>query len=109
MVPFVPKLATTPTTNISKTPIFKRLTQQERKERTTKGLCFNCDDKFIHGHKCKARLFRLSVDESCLWEVEKLNEGYEVEYDTTKIQIGQGNTKISLNAFTTGFLLFCEG
>lgn len=48
----------------NKSPVFKRLSPAERKERASKGLCFNCDDKFSPGHKCKGRFFRLSADES---------------------------------------------
>lgn len=35
----------------STTPIFKRLSFAERKEMTAKCLCFNCEEKFIPGHK----------------------------------------------------------
>lgn len=32
---------------------FKRLTPEEMMERRWMGLCFNCDEPFTHGHKCK--------------------------------------------------------
>lgn len=69
--PFVPKQTkldvpasnTMVTSSIAKTVtnkllVFKRLSLAERKERASKGLCFNYDDKFSPGHKCKGRIFR---------------------------------------------------
>jgi hypothetical protein len=41
------------------TPI-KRLTPQELQIRREKGLCYNCDDKFAPGHRCK-RLFNILI------------------------------------------------
>lgn len=39
-------------------PIVRRtLTVEERKERTTKRLYFNCDEQFSPGHRCKGKLF----------------------------------------------------
>lgn len=46
----------------STTPI-RRLTPAEQAERRAKGLCFNCDEKFSHGHKCKSRQFLLLLSE----------------------------------------------
>ncbi|KAH1038953.1 hypothetical protein J1N35_040696 [Gossypium stocksii] len=37
-------------------PFIKRLTQTEMAERRAKGLCYNCDESYSMGHKCK-RLF----------------------------------------------------
>ena len=30
----------------------KKLTWEEMEEHRKKGLCYNCDEKFIHGHRC---------------------------------------------------------
>lgn len=106
LISFSPKADLTDSTTkeaVSSTLVFKRFTPAERKERTTKGLCFNCDDKFIPGHKCKGRIFRLSADQSCFWEIEKENE-VEAEIEESEeeenIQIIQGDqTEISLCAF----------
>lgn len=38
-----------PSSNLSKPT---RLTPQEMDERRSKGLCFNCDNKYSKGHKC---------------------------------------------------------
>ena len=35
------------------TPTMKRLTWEEMQKRRAQGLCFNCDDKFTAGHKCR--------------------------------------------------------
>ena len=37
----------------SSTPAIRRLSPMEMKERRDKGLCFNCDEKFAPGHRCK--------------------------------------------------------
>lgn len=47
----------------------KMLTAEEHKERTAKGLCFNCDESYFPGHKCKGRLFRMDADQQCLVEL----------------------------------------
>jgi hypothetical protein len=39
---------------------FKRLTPAEMEDRRVKGLCYNCDEKFQRGHRCK-NLFSLVV------------------------------------------------
>ncbi|KAK5792816.1 hypothetical protein PVK06_033938 [Gossypium arboreum] len=44
----------------SSTPFIKRLTQIEMAERRAKGLCYNCDESYSMGHKCK-RLFWIEV------------------------------------------------
>lgn len=56
--------------NTNNPPIFKRLSPTERRERTAKGLCSNCDEKFVPWHKCKGRLFRFSAEDNTLWELE---------------------------------------
>jgi hypothetical protein len=40
---------------------FKRLTPAEMDECRTKGQCFNCDEQFVPGHRCK-RLFMCYID-----------------------------------------------
>ncbi|KAL1156025.1 hypothetical protein V6Z11_A08G064400 [Gossypium hirsutum] len=41
-------------------PFIKRLTRIEMAERRTKGLCYNCDESYSMGHKCK-KLFWIKV------------------------------------------------
>ena len=55
----------------------QRLSQMQMKERRDKGLCYNCDDKWGPGHKCKsARLFLMESEESDYYELIKA-EVYE--------------------------------
>lgn len=83
-------------------PVFKRLSPEERKERTAKGLCFNCDDRFIPGHKCKGKMFMLSAEESYLLEMEEQEEIINMEEELEEIPIIRSNeapTGISMHAF----------
>jgi hypothetical protein len=51
------------------------------KERCEKGLCYNCDECWHPGHKCKSpRLFLLSG-----LELQLDDTGEEVFYDSTKV------------------------
>ena len=44
----------------------RKLTNAQMEERRKQGLCYNCDEKWYLGHKCKgAKLFLLEV-----WDVE---------------------------------------
>lgn len=51
-----------PPQNSTTTPTIKRLTPAEMQIRRDKGLCFNCDKKFVPGHRCK-RLFLIDLVE----------------------------------------------
>jgi hypothetical protein len=47
-----------------KTPQRTRLTPQQLEERKSKGLCFNCDNKYNKGHKCgENKLFYIECEE----------------------------------------------
>jgi len=68
-----------PSSNLSRgrSPMVKRLNPAELKERRDRGLCFNCDEKFSPGHRCK-KLF--------------LIEGvYEEEVDTGREEVAENN------------------
>lgn len=55
---------------VSKGPIIKnRLTPAEMKARRDKNLFYNCDDKWVRGHKCRGKLFRLSTEGDVFTEV----------------------------------------
>jgi hypothetical protein len=48
----------------SKTPQPTRLTTQQLEERKEKGLCFNCDNKYSKGHKCREKkIFYIDCEE----------------------------------------------
>lgn len=40
----------------------KRLTPPEMQQRRAQGLCFNCDERFHPGHRCKTKQFLLLLD-----------------------------------------------
>jgi len=42
-----------PPTRFKTAPPMKRLSWDEMQKRQTQGLCFNCEEKFTPGHKCK--------------------------------------------------------
>ena len=56
--------ATTPTTTTTQAPPrpFKTLSPSEMAERRRQGLCYNCDEQYVKGHKCP-RLFYLEVSD----------------------------------------------
>ncbi|KAF7154542.1 hypothetical protein RHSIM_Rhsim01G0254600 [Rhododendron simsii] len=41
----------------------KHLTQKEMEARREKGLCFNCDEKFVKGHRCQRTQLHLIIGE----------------------------------------------
>jgi hypothetical protein len=43
--------------SLSTGKIIKKLTPIELNERQNKGLCFNCDEKFASGYRCKKRFY----------------------------------------------------
>ncbi|MCI04940.1 hypothetical protein A2U01_0025989, partial [Trifolium medium] len=59
---FRPTLSVNPFKNPPKPPPIKRLTPAELQARREKGLCYNCDEKYIQGHRCK-RSFHLLIVE----------------------------------------------
>ena len=76
---------------------FKRLTPDEMAEHRKQGLCYNCDEPYVRGHKC-ARLFFLEVTDYIVEEPEDTDSGStqpaeDAPYDTDK-------PLISLSAIT---------
>jgi hypothetical protein len=41
----------------------QKLTKAEMDERQLKGLCYNCDDKYFLGHKCKEQNMFMAISE----------------------------------------------
>jgi hypothetical protein len=41
----------------------QKLTRAEMVERQLKGLCYNCDDKYFPGHKCKEQNIFMAISE----------------------------------------------
>ncbi|GKE26468.1 hypothetical protein Tco_1441852 [Tanacetum coccineum] len=75
-----PPLLPTPTestTLTNTTPLdIKWISPEERQKRLNKGLCFNCDSKWMRGHKCPGK-FMLHMAE------EDDNQGREIPVDPT--------------------------
>jgi hypothetical protein len=44
-------------------PVFKKLTATEMEDGRSKRLCFNCDEKYVMGHRCKRLFYIESADE----------------------------------------------
>jgi len=61
-----------PSTNLTygHNSAIKRLNPMELADRRSKGLCFDCDEKFFPGHQCK-KLFKIEA----IYEEEDLREG----------------------------------
>ncbi|KAH7550330.1 hypothetical protein JRO89_XS13G0172800 [Xanthoceras sorbifolium] len=56
-------------------PLYRRLLAAEQAERRTKGLCFNCDEQFKPGHRCKTpQLLLLATDAAKDAELENESE-----------------------------------
>jgi hypothetical protein len=55
--------------NTPSTPLkIQKLTRAEMAERQLKGLCYNCDDKYFLGHKCKEQKLFMAISEDILEE-----------------------------------------
>ncbi|GJX85423.1 hypothetical protein Tco_0336197 [Tanacetum coccineum] len=53
-----------PNSNVGTTPLaIKWISSAERQERLSKGLCFNCDNKWVRGHKCPKKFLFLMANE----------------------------------------------
>lgn len=77
------------------------MTVEERRARTAKGLCFNCDDTYSPGHRCKGKLFRMDAEMGGLIEMceEPPKEG-EIEDLSASVE---GATEINLHALSGSF------
>ena len=61
----------------SSAPFVKRLTRAEMAERRAKGLCYNCDESYMLGHKC-TRLFWIEVPDTDSESDEDKTEDLEI-------------------------------
>jgi predicted aspartyl protease len=71
----------------------RRLSQAEMTQRRAEGLCFNCDEKYVQGHRCK-KLFVLEVDDTD--DDEEVDE----EIECSALTLGEELPGISLHAIT---------
>lgn len=78
----------------------RRLTPAEMDDKRAKGLCYFCDEKFLPGHKCKAKrhLFSIEIKEEMFpWEEDE--EQIEEEKGVIPTEEVVENCAISLHAF----------
>jgi hypothetical protein len=81
----------------------QKLTRAEMDERQLKALCYNCDDKYFPGHKCKERNIFMAISEDISEEdVETplVPESPEITYITPPFDPPKVEPIISLNALT---------
>lgn len=91
-------------------PQVKLLTAAEMSARREKGLCFNCDEKFSPGHKCKQRAFMIMTESEELCFVQTVSEESEMEnakehMDGEQVSFNaiQGNDGISTMRFISHY------
>jgi hypothetical protein len=81
----------------------QKLTRDEMDERQLKGLCYNCDDKYFLGHKCKEQKIFMAIFEEISDEDEEtpsVSESPESTDITPPSDPTEVELVISLNAFT---------
>jgi hypothetical protein len=96
-----PKLVTPPTPSA---PLkIQKLTRAEMVERQLKVLCYNCDDKYFLGHKCKEQKIFMAISEDISEEdVETplVSDSPEITDITPPSDPPEVEPAISLNALT---------
>jgi hypothetical protein len=73
-------------------------------ERQLKGLCYNCDEKYFLGHKCKEKNIIMAISEDILeedLETPLVSESPESIYITPPSDPPEVEWVISLNALTS--------
>ncbi|CAD5188741.1 unnamed protein product [Musa acuminata subsp. malaccensis] len=82
-LPTILKPSAPPT--INRVPASKRLTREELRERSVKGLCWHCDEPWSREHRCKkGRLLMIEPEEE--EAIEHLEESLEHEEEDMKEQ-----------------------
>ena len=65
-------------------PPIKRISQAEMNDRSAKGLCYYCDEKYVSGHQCKRhRIYWLERELET--KEETMNDIEDQHLTTTKI------------------------
>ena len=78
---YITKALSPPT--INRVPAPKRLTREELRERSAKGLCWHCDEPWSHEHRCKkCRLLMIELVEEEV--IEHLEESLEHKEEDAK-------------------------
>jgi hypothetical protein len=93
----------TPTTPSAPLKI-QKLTRAEMVECQLKGLCYNCDEKYFSGHKCKEQNLFMAISEKISEEDAEtplLSESPEITNITPPLDPPEVEPIISLNALTS--------
>ncbi|GJV11610.1 pol polyprotein [Tanacetum coccineum] len=73
--PLLPKPIKPTTTTTKTTPLaIKWISSAERQECLNKGLCFKCDNKWLHGQKCRGKILLLLAEEEDDIEADNTTE-----------------------------------
>jgi hypothetical protein len=100
---FIPRTKPVNTTTPSTPLKIQKLNRAEMDERQLKGLCYNCDDKYFLGHKCKERNLFMAISKYTSEEdVETplVSESPETTDITPPSDPPEVEPVISLNALT---------
>ncbi|KAL3356867.1 hypothetical protein AABB24_017502 [Solanum stoloniferum] len=101
--PLIQSKPTAPSSAFPEIP-FKRLTSSEIQARQDKGLCYNCDEKYSIGHKCKTLPQFLLLEESSESSIELPNSCCPKDFLAEELQCleGQAHSTISYHALLSG-------
>jgi hypothetical protein len=100
---FIPLPKPVNPTTPSATLKIQKMTRDEMVERQLKGLCYNCDDKYFSGHKCKEQKIFMAISEEISEEDEEtpsVSESPESTDITPPSDPPEVEPVISLNALT---------
>ena len=76
-------MSSTTSSIIKSSPTMKRLNCEEMHKRRTQVLCFNCDEKFTPGHKCKSpQVLVLDGGQEDQGEIDAVSRSY-ITYSAT--------------------------
>ena len=93
---------TSPTPNPTPPKVnFKKLTQEELISRRERNLCYNSDEKFLPGHRCKGKFFLLiSEDDEHNPITDPTPQPEITEDDTTPVTDSDPTAQLSLHAMS---------
>jgi hypothetical protein len=103
---FIPRPKPVTPTTLSAPLKIQKLTRDEMAEHQLKGLCYNCDDKYFLGHKCKKQNIFMAISEDISEqdvETPLVSESLEITNITPPSDPPEVEPVISLNALTGFF------
>nr|GEX35508.1 reverse transcriptase [Tanacetum cinerariifolium]GEX82942.1 reverse transcriptase [Tanacetum cinerariifolium] len=104
-------LPTPPTTgvNYGATPLpIEWISSAERQERLSKGLCFNCDSKWVRGHKCPGKFLLVIAEEDDAKEQPTDVEKEDAIESVKRMQLPVTGTKPFKVYIGSGETLLCK-